>query len=198
MRRAPIALKDGHHLKFHIRERERHPNCTTMCSKFDSIGRDLTHEEYTAWTPHLGHWSKFHEHIPRQYHALLPPTPLENVYDGPLPSHPLPTLSSSSSVPYEAMSSMTIMASGSGSGRFTPGKLLFIESPRLQGPDIDLAAAMTLITYDRYVVGDNTPQRIRVALRTAPPGFAYREIPDEEEENREVESYQIHDMASDV
>jgi len=90
MKWAPLALKDGHHLAHHIKSPDVHPDCSAFCSRFQSPARDLTHEEWTAWTPHLGHVAQWAQHIPPRYRVLIPATPLEDNYAGPLPLHPLP------------------------------------------------------------------------------------------------------------
>ena len=190
MRRAPLTLKAGHHLKFHIQSRDVHPNCTDACAKFNSQGRELTNEEYAAWVPHLGHYSKYHKHIPSRFHSLIPAIPLNDAYDGDLPTHPLPAL----------QSRCLPGAMGSTSIQSLPGgprpKLLFAESPRVNAEQIDIETAQTLISYDRYVVESNMPKHIKVALRTAPAGFAYLERPAEDDHNQNVPSFIIHDMAS--
>ena len=90
MKRVPLALKDGHHLVHHIKTEEVHPNCSAFYSRFQSQPQNLTHEEWTAWTPHLGHYTPFVIHIPPQYCHLIPANPLEENYVGVLPNHPLP------------------------------------------------------------------------------------------------------------
>ena len=194
MRRAPLTLKDGHHLNFHIHSRDVHPNCTDACGKFDSPGRALTNEEYAAWVPHLGHYTKYHKHIPPQFQSLIPAIPLNDAYSGALPPHPLPDLRS---LP-EAMGSMSIrsLPGNSGSASSAGPKLLLVESPRICAGWSGLETAQTLITYDRYVMERNTPAHIKAAFRTAPAGMAYLERPDEDDHNPDLESYQIHDMAS--
>jgi hypothetical protein len=106
MKWAPIALKDGHHLTNHIKTKEVHPNCSAVCSKFQTPPRDLTLEEWTAWAPHLGHYTPFVTHIPSRYHNLIPSSPQEENYNGVLPNHPLRT---TLSLQHE-MSSMSIQS----------------------------------------------------------------------------------------
>ena len=50
---APLALKDRRHILKHNKSTSIHPNCDNTCSMLDAEGRDLTHEEWTAWAPHL-------------------------------------------------------------------------------------------------------------------------------------------------
>jgi hypothetical protein len=210
LRYAPIFVIDGHHSRYHIKNSNVHPNCSSTCSKLESSGRELTKEEYTAWAPHLGHLSELHKHIPKQYHPLFPNPALEDNYSGVLPSHPLPIVQSPSA-PHDAMGSMSIQSPSSDSDAFgfsiqssasastsstLPGRLLFIESPRLLGYKIDLETAQTLVTYDRYVIRKEAPRTILMALRTAPPGYAFQEQHEENDPNPDIESYIIHDMAS--
>ena len=113
MKRAPLALKDGHHLTHHINTREVHPHCSAFCSRFESRPRELTHEEWTAWAPHLGHITSFHQHIPPQYRDLIPTNPQEENYNGVLPQHPLQTTTSTTTTttttPDMASSSPTLL-----------------------------------------------------------------------------------------
>ena len=238
---APLALKDGSHIGTHSKNQEVHPNCSPACpnNAFRSVGRELTVAEHTAWTPHLGHYSPFHVHIPPQYHPLIPAQPLEDLYAGVLPPHPLPP----AAVPHLAMASLAIQpaASSSGSGVGNPPtgplgsrasmagpgagpshtqpepsgnasgsrtsmasppvagpsntrsgpsseapsrKVLFIEMPRLDAPELDVDKARGILSYSLYVVPDSASARLRQAIRSALPGFAYRE---------DEERYQIHD-----
>jgi hypothetical protein len=87
------------------------------------------------------------------------------------------------------------LAGGSRSSSRLP-RLLFVESPRLGGNALTIDAAAPLSTYDRYVVADSTPHRIKVALRTAPAGLAYLEEPEDDDQNPNIQSYLIHDNVS--
>ena len=65
--------------------------------------------------------------------------------------------------------------------------------PRLEGSTLDAEGARNLIAYDRYLVGPKAPLSIKIALSTAPQGFAYKEEFDPDEEHQDIESWQIHD-----
>jgi hypothetical protein len=65
--------------------------------------------------------------------------------------------------------------------------------PRLEGAEMVVAKAQNYICYDRYVVTQNTPETIKLALDGAPPGMALREEMEEDDVDDDVESYQIHD-----
>jgi hypothetical protein len=219
---APIALKDGHHLTHHIKSKEVHPNCRAFCSKYESPGRNLTHEEWTAWTPHLGHYSPFASHIPLQYRSLIPATPLEENHTGALPNHPLPNVAPSIQ---QGLASMSIQASTSRhpsgpsqhpSHQFPSAgpsnapssilqidlgpdpKFLFVESPRVTKLDLVevLENSEKFLIYNRYLLPEDKPSRFKTALRTAPRGMAIFETPDDADEHPDVQSYIIHDTVS--
>jgi len=93
LRHCPVFLRDGGHSRFHIQNSDFHPQCNQACVVLDGKARSLTREEYHAWVPHLGHLKDWHPHIPKEYHSLVPTTPLGENYDdqGLLPAHPLKT-----------------------------------------------------------------------------------------------------------
>jgi hypothetical protein len=210
MKWAPLALKDGRHLLNHIKTGEVHPNCSPTCAGFDRPGRDMTHEEWTAWAPLLGHYSPFIPHIPSRYRSLIPAAPLEEAYMGDLPSHPLPT-----AVPslQQGLASISIHSNPAGpstrstsvgpstltttQSRLGPRpRFIFVETPRLTGMEMTLESARGLLVYGRYLLQKSHPDIIKAALRTAPSGMAFLEDPGEDDQYPDVDSYIIHDMAS--
>jgi hypothetical protein len=220
MKGAPIALKDGHHLTHHIKSKDVHPNCTAFCSRFESPGRDLTHEEWTAWTPHLGHYTPFAPHIPVLHRSLIPATPLEENYAGTLPNHPLPNIAPSLPQGFASMSlqastsrhpsgpsqhpSHQIPSAGPSNAPFSSlqydlgpkPKLLFVETPRVTGMNADLQGAKHLLVYYRYLLPKDKPSHFKKALETAPPGMAILEPMEIGDPYSDVISYYIHDTVS--
>ena len=89
LRLSPLYVKEGGAAKSHITNHEWHQQCGPHFPVFGNPGkgRELTDEEYTAWTPHLGHAKELHCHIPMKYHHLLPDEPQPD-YEGALPPHP--------------------------------------------------------------------------------------------------------------
>ena len=196
LRLTPIAHIAGDHLPIHIKSQEIHPNCGPGCQKFAAKGRPLTDAEYTAWVPHLGHWPTLHQHIPTHYHHLFPSNPLGDNYNAIPPPHPLP-ISSIQNV-QQGMAAISFQPQAGSSSSNQPEikskpKLLFVESPRTDKVKT-LEDAKMILTYDTFLVHQETPKPIIQALRTAPPGLAFLEHNDGKHPN--VDSYLIHDLVS--
>jgi hypothetical protein len=213
LRSCPVFLRDGSAARFHMKNMDFHPNCNQECpgTRQHKKGRSLTTEEYKAWAPHLGHLTDWQPHFPMEYHTLFPTTPLEDKYQGKLPTHPLPA-NVASSQPMQpnaedALHTFRLMAiSGTSSDGLQdesttnsslPWKLLFIESPRVNPVGVTATSAMDMVAYDRYIFGILEPEHpIYVALETAPRGYALPEPIMEDDQNKDIKTYQIHDITS--
>ena len=209
---APLALKDGRHILKHNKSTSIHPNCDNTCSMLDAEGRDLTHEEWTAWALHLGHYTPFLPHIPVQYQSLFPAIWLEDAYQGNLPTHPLPPPSGATSL-QQRLASMSLYPpastqstsegpSGSSMGSTSQGyhydqrpRFIFVETPRVTIMDLrNITEAKGNLSYDTYFVTSRTPEPIKSALTSAPPNMVFRDVLQKDEEGIVVGSYMIHDM----
>lgn len=91
LRLCPVFVKEGASAKAHVANSQWHRQCGSSCPVFQNraYARELTDEEYTVWTPHLGHATELHHHIPTKYHHLLPAEPQPDDYQGVFPTHPL-------------------------------------------------------------------------------------------------------------
>ncbi|KAJ7092917.1 hypothetical protein B0H15DRAFT_832948 [Mycena belliarum] len=86
--RCPVYEKTGTGMADHL-VHEIHPSCISGCPLYTETrvsGRDLTHEEFEAWVPYIGHLDQFRPHIPAQYHHLIA---LPRGVPSFLPKHPL-------------------------------------------------------------------------------------------------------------
>lgn len=187
MKRTPVFLRDGKHIKKHISREDAHPHCNAACGQLSAtLGRPLTEEEFQAWVPHLGHSTEFHRHLVGYAH-LFPPTPLEEDYrPHDLPSHPL--------LPRTIQDMLASLSLQPEEG--APKKLLFVGSPRIVSGEMNFEEAKGILTYDRYLIYPDTPNTIKAAIRTAPAGFAYREPVLADDRHPHIGSYYVHDMAS--